>query len=105
MWYNSQPMSRRGLSFTLLALLALQLLSGVAEASLCVEPCPEEDEGSAGCSPVCTLCASCTNAKSAIVRHAASGTLLGTAERYFPDPPSAPASQLTSDIFHVPLAA
>jgi len=44
MWYNSRLMHRRGLSVTLLVILALQLLGSMAFASVCPEPCPDDTE-------------------------------------------------------------
>lgn len=103
LWYNRRWMSRRSLSLTLLAILAVQLLGGVALASVCVEPCPD-DTDETSCPPICALCTSCTHAWHGIVRHAASGASLIATSRCLADAPQATASQLASDIFHVPLA-
>lgn len=102
MWYNARRMSRRRLSLALVAILAVQLLGGVALAAVGVEPCPDDSED-ASCPPICALCTTCTHAQQAIVRHAASATPRVAAERYLPDAPQAAPSQLAADIFHVPL--
>ena len=101
MWYNSRLM-RRGLSVTLLVLIAVQLLGAMAFASVCPEPCPNDAEGTS-CPPVCALCTSCTHAQTAIVQHAASETPLPSTHRFVAPPPAALSSQLAADIFHVPL--
>jgi hypothetical protein len=102
MWYNPRPMLRRNVSIALLAMIALQLLGGMAFASVCVEPCPDDTEESS-CPPVCALCTSCTHAQTGIVQHAASSTPLTSTHRFVAQPPTSPASQLADDIFHVPL--
>lgn len=94
-------MSRRSLSLALLAILAVQLLGGIALASVCDESCADDAEGS--CPPACALCTSCTHAKSAIVRHAGSGTSRVVTEHDLPEPSIVTASLLAADIFHVPL--
>ena len=95
-------MSRRSLSLTLLAILAVQMFAGVVMASVCLEPCPD-DAGETSCPPVCTLCTSCTHSKSAIVRDPASGAPLIVGERYLPVSAATTTSPRASDIFHVPL--
>ena len=102
MWYNSRPMRRRGLSVTLLFLIAVQLLGSMAFASVCPEPCPDDTEETS-CPPVCALCTSCTHAQTAIVQHGAIETPLTSTHRFGAQPPASPASQLAADIFHVPL--
>lgn len=102
MWYNRRPMLRRNVSVALLAMIAVQLLAGVAFASVCVEPCPD-DTDETSCPPVCALCTSCTHAQTWIVQHAASETPLTTTHRFVAQPPTSPSSQLAADIFHVPL--
>lgn len=102
MWYNSRPMPRRGLSLTLLALVALQLLGAMAFASVCLEPCPDDEEG-ASCPPVCAVCTSCTHAQTGIVQHSAGATPLISKNRFVPQQPGSICPQLASDIFHVPL--
>lgn len=93
---------RRTVSMTLLALIALQLLGGVALASVCVEPCPD-DTDETSCPPVCALCTGCTHAQTAIVQHAATWTLFTATHRFVAQPPAPLSSQLAADIFHVPL--
>ena len=95
-------MLRRGLSVTLLALLAVQLLGAVAFASVCLEPCPD-DTDDAGCLPICAVCTSCTHAQQAIVQHAGSGAPMMTAQHVLPQQPLGTSSRLPADIFHVPL--
>jgi hypothetical protein len=102
MWYNPRPTMRRKVSMTLLALIALQLLSGMAFASVCPEPCADDTEETS-CPPVCVLCTSCTHAQTAIVQHAASGTPLTSTHRFAAQAPASPSWQLAADIFHVPL--
>jgi hypothetical protein len=102
MWYNPRPTMGRRVSMTLLALIALQLLSGMAFASFCPEPCADDTKGTS-CPPVCAVCTSCTHAQTAIVQHAASGTPLTSTHRFVAQLPAFPASQVAADIFHVPL--
>jgi len=87
---------------TLLALIALQLVGGMAFASVCVEPCPDDTEETS-CPPVCALCTSCTHAQTGIVQHAASSTPLTSTHRFVPRQSATPSSRLAADIFHVPL--
>jgi hypothetical protein len=102
MWYKFWTMSRRGLSVTLLVLIAVQLLGSMALTSVCLEPCPDDTENTS-CPPVCALCTSCTHAQTAIVQHAVSGVPLMSLHRFVPQPPASSSSQLAADIFHVPL--
>ena len=102
MWYNSRLMHRRGLSVTLLVILALQLLGSMAFASVCPEPCPDDTESSS-CPPVCALCTSCTHAQTGIVQHSASGMPLMSTHRFMPQQPTSTSAPLADDIFHVPL--
>lgn len=95
-------MRRRGLSVTLLVVLAVQLLGSMAFASVCLEPCPDDTEETS-CPPVCALCTSCTHAQTAIVQHASGGMPLMSTHRFVPQRPASPSSQLAADIFHVPL--
>lgn len=95
-------MLRRGLSVTLLVLIAVPLLGSMAFASVCLEPCPDDTEETS-CPPVCVLCTSCTHAQTAIVRYGASETPLTSTHRFVAQPPTSPTSQLAADIFHVPL--
>jgi hypothetical protein len=102
MWYNSRPMPRRGLSLTLLAVLAVQLIGGMVFASVCFEPCPDDTEGTS-CPPICTVCASCTHAQTAIVRAPFSEMPLMSPQRFVPHQGTSRSSHLTDDILHVPL--
>ena len=102
MWYKARPMLRRGLSVTLLVIVAVQLLGSVAFASVCLEPCPD-DTGDASCPPICAVCTSCTHAQQAIVQNAGSGAPLMTTQHVIPPHPLGTSSQLPADIFHVPL--
>jgi hypothetical protein len=102
MWYNPRPTMRRKVSMTLLALIALQLLGGVAFASVCLEPCPDDTEETS-CPPVCVVCTSCTHSQTAIVQHASTGSPFTTAHRFVPQLSTSPSSRLAADIFHVPL--
>jgi len=95
-------MSRRGLTVTLLAILAVQLLGGMALASACPEPCPDDTEDT-GCPPVCALCTSCTHAQTAIVQHASARMPLMATQRVVPQQAASTSSPRTDDIFHVPL--
>jgi len=102
MWYKTRPVIRRGLSVTLLALFALQLVGTMAFASVCLEPCPDDTE-EASCPPICAICTSCTHAQTAIVQHSSSGEPLMATNRFVPLPLVSTSSQLADDIFHVPL--
>ncbi len=102
MWYKARPMVRRGVSLTILALIAVQLLGTMAVASVCLEPCPDDTEGTS-CPPICSLCTSCTHAQTAIVQQAAIGEPLLTARDLAIPQAYSPSSQLADDIFHVPL--
>ena len=95
-------MLRRNVSWTLLAMIALQLLGGMAFASVCLEPCPDDSEETS-CPPVCTVCTGCTHAQTAIVQHATSGTPLLAAATFAGQHSSSVTSHLADDIFHVPL--
>ena len=102
MWYKSGPMGRRGLCATLLVIVAVQLLGGMAFASVCSEPCAD-DEQETGCPPICALCTSCTHAQTAIVQRSTGGLPLMSARHFASQHERSPLSQLTDDIFHVPL--
>jgi len=95
-------MSRRRLTLLILALLAVQLLGGMAMEAPCSEPCPDEAEDSS-CPPVCVLCTICRHAQAAIVKDNQSGELLVMAQHFLSEPAMAAPSRLESDIFHVPL--
>ena len=102
MWYKTRPMPRRALSMTLLAILAVQLLGAVAFASVCFEPCPDDDEGQT-CPPVCTLCTSCTRAQQAILDSTVLGAPEGAPQSVLPFQLTASPTTREDDIFHVPL--
>lgn len=95
-------MGRRRLSATLLVIFAVQLLGGMAFASVCSEPCPDDAQGT-GCPPICALCTSCVHGQTAIVQGSAAGAPLMTAHPFAPQQRSSPSSQLVDDILHVPL--
>lgn len=95
-------MARRRLSATLLILVAVQLLGGMAFASVCPEPCPDDAQGT-GCPPICALCTSCTHGQTAIVQDSAAGAPLMTARPFAPQQRFSTSSQLADDILHVPL--
>ena len=103
MWYNSPPMARRGLTLTLLALIAVQLLGSMAFASVCLEPCPDDGPGTS-CPPVCALCTSCTHAQQAIVQMTVASAPHQIAHHAFHVQRLGKPSPLADDIFHVPLA-
>jgi hypothetical protein len=90
-------------SLVVFAMIALQLLGGLAFASACLEPCPD-DPDEASCPPACALCISCTHAPTAIVEHSPHVLPFVATAQYVPTPASSPDSQLAADIFHVPLA-
>jgi hypothetical protein len=102
MWYNPRPTMRRKVSMTILALIALQLLSGMAFASVCPEPCPDDAKGTS-CPPVCVLCTSCTHAQTAIVQHAPTSMPFTSTHRFVAQLAASPSSRVATDIFHVPL--
>jgi hypothetical protein len=102
MWYNARPMARRGLSATLLVILAVQLLGVLAFASVCPEPCPDDARGT-GCPPICALCTRCTHTQPAIVQRPAASAPLTSTRHFVPRQRLAISSQLTNDILHVPL--
>ena len=95
-------MRRRGLSVTLLVILAVQLLGSMAFASVCLEPCPDDTEGTS-CPPVCALCTSCTRAQQAIVESAVIGAPEVAARTLPPLQLIAASVTRGDDIFHVPL--
>ena len=95
-------MMRRRLCVALLAILAVQMIGGMAPAPVCPDPCPDDDDG-AGCPPVCALCTSCTHALTGIVQDSASGLPSMSTQRFVPRQPAAASSQPAGEIFHVPL--
>lgn len=95
-------MLRRSVTGTLLVILAVQLIGGVAFAPVCFEPCPD-DTGGQTCPPVCTLCTSCTRAQQAIVdATAGAGPAVAAGSILSFQPAASPATR-GDDIFHVPL--
>lgn len=86
----------------LLVLVVVQLLGGMAFASVCSEPCPDDAQGT-GCPPICALCTNCTHAQTAIVQHSATGVPLTAPQQFAPQQLPAVPSRLARDIFHVPL--
>jgi len=95
-------MFRRRLALMLLLVLATQLWGGVAFASVCEEPCPDDTETSS-CPPVCALCTSCTHAQQGIVQRDVAAPPRLFAQTIVASQSSADSSQHTADIFHVPL--
>lgn len=95
-------MRHRGLAVTLLAILVVQLLGAMAFATVCAEPCPD-DEGGTSCPPVCALCTSCTHAQTAIVQQSVSGAPPMSNQPFIPLQTVPTSSRLAADIFHVPL--
>jgi hypothetical protein len=102
MWYKARPMARRGLSATLLVILAVQLFGVLAFASVCPEPCPDDAQGTR-CPPICALCTTCTHAQPALVQRSAAGAPLISTRHFVPQQRLSISSQLADDIFHVPL--
>jgi hypothetical protein len=102
MWYKRRLTMRRKVSMMLLAMIALQLLGGMWFASDCLEPCPDDTDGTS-CPPVCALCTSCTHAQTAIVQHAANGIPLMATHEFLPEPLARASSRFADDILHVPL--
>ena len=102
MWYNLRRMPRRRVVLTLLLIFVAQLTATVAFSSVCLEPCPDDTEGST-CPPVCSLCTSCRHAQQAIVDTAVvTAPALRTLHAYAAQALAAPA-HLADDVFHVPL--
>lgn len=101
-------MPRRGLALALLALLAVPLVGSIAYASVCLVPCPEEEEraeADAECPPVCALCTSCTPVQVTIAAVGSAGAPLVAAHDLLDVPPLDASDDPAGDIFHVPLAA
>jgi len=95
-------MTRRTLAAALLLLVACQLAGALAFAAACPEPCPDDIDGSS-CPPVCSLCTSCTHARTAIVRVDAMSLALLPATRLFAEPGAIASSPIAAEIFHIPL--
>jgi hypothetical protein len=90
------------LTATLLVVLAVQLLGGMALAPVCSDPCPDDAAGK-GCPPVCALCTGCTHAQPAIVQRSAASEPLIALQQFVSQQRVSVSSQLEDDIFHVPL--
>lgn len=95
-------MLRRTLSLTLLAIIALPLIGGMAFAFVSLDPCPDDTAG-ADCPPICALCTTCTHAQPAIVHHAACSAIPKSSQRIITERSQSASSQGGADIFHVPL--
>ena len=95
-------MPRRGLSLTLLAILAVQIIGGLAFASVCLEPCPDDGDGQT-CPPVCSLCTSCSRAQQAIVGAMVPGAPEAVSQHVLLFQFTALPTTRGDDIFHVPL--
>lgn len=101
MWYKSGEMVRRGALTMLVFVLVLQL-AGLASASACIEPCPDDGAGTT-CPPVCSLCTTCTHAQQAIVRLTTPTVFLATAPLVGSLEPAQEPSSIAFDVFHIPL--
>jgi len=99
---QTRRMNRRRWSALLLIILAAQLVGGMVWASACPEPCPD-DTSTTSCPPICTSCATCTHAQTAIVQLATDGTPLMDAREFVAQSAPSFTSQRSADIFHVPL--
>lgn len=100
MWKDCQR-ARRRIGFALLLIFCAQLVGTIACASVCLEPCP--DESAAGsCPPVCSLCTLCTHTQQAIIQATGNAVSFVSTPHVFTQGVAAP-SQLSADIFHVPL--
>ena len=104
MWYNPRPMLRRHVAIALVAMIALQVLGGMAFTSVCVEPCPDDTEETS-CPPVCALCTTCTHGQKAVVRQASPGAPVPSARRFALQQLARTSFAPADDIFHVPLGA
>lgn len=102
MWYNARPVLRRGMTLTLLAIIAVQLLGGITLASACFEPCPD-DTSESSCPPICATCTTCAHSRHAIVQASVGGVPIVSALDAFLSQVAAPTSRHAVDIFHVPL--
>jgi hypothetical protein len=104
MWYNQRGMIRRSIITTLLVIVVAQIAAGMLFATVCNEPCPD-DNGQRACPPLCSFCTTCTHAQQAIVQTRAAGAVMplpviasvSTAHRV------GATSQRADEIFHVPL--
>ena len=101
---QTRPMFRRPISIALLAILALQLLGGIAAAAVCVETCADAAE-SASCAPACVDCTTCAHTQQAIVQNGVPVAPHQIAPHAFQALARGTSSPLADDIFHVPLAA
>jgi hypothetical protein len=102
MWYKEPRMTRRGTVAALLAIIVVQLVCGMAFATVCTESCPDDGPGSS-CPPVCSLCTSCTHAQQAVVRNTVTPVALAVTAHVFHVTAIPVPSLLSRDIFHVPL--
>ena len=97
-------MLRRGLVATLLVVVVAQIAAGMLFATVCNEPCPDDD-GQRSCPPVCSSCTMCTHAQQAMVQTPPPGA--ATPLPVIANVPAihrlAATSQHTDEIFHVPL--
>lgn len=96
-------MLRRGVIAVLLVVVIAQIAAGMLFATVCYEPCPDDD-GQRSCPPVCSVCTMCTHAQQAIVQTPAPGaaTLLVITNVAVPHRLRA-TSPRADEIFHVPL--
>jgi hypothetical protein len=104
MWYNSRPMLRRGLTVTVLALVALQLATSIAFAPICTEPCAD-DEDDQRCPAECVACVVCTHAQQGLTLADGTTGPGNVAQLTFHTRRRGSPPQRAADIFHVPLAA
>jgi hypothetical protein len=88
----------------LLALVAVQLFGAVAFASVCLEPCPDDDADGSSCPPVCTACTTCSHSRTATLQSTRFGFAIASTGDAFPQHDASPSSAFTRDIFHVPLS-
>lgn len=96
-------MARRGLTMTMIALIAVQLIGSMGFASVCLEPCSDE-EPETSCTPVCSLCTTCTHAQQAIVPPVPNAGPDRVAVHGFQPQPGGRALPRADEILHVPLA-
>lgn len=102
MWYNARPMLRRVLALAILAMLVIPLAGGIIAASVCLEPCSDDEDG-ASCTPACAACTACKHSQTGIVGTGTTSALTTALERAASGPKRFTPSQPPADIFHVPL--
>jgi hypothetical protein len=96
-------MARRGTIALLVLLVVTQVAAGMVLASVCNEPCPD-DNGQRGCPPLCSFCTTCVHAQQAVVQGPVRAPAPAPmAHNLFAAPQTAASSQLAADIFHIPL--